>query len=95
MTETERKLDLLLGDALAENEKYRKANAYLVNATAFALAEVATLKKRLTYQDDREGWVGTHSPECWTFGPRHYDCAIKHINDMARGAIKKIRGLQE
>ena len=90
MTETERKLDLLLGDALAENDKLSKANAYLVNATAFALAEVATLKKRLTYQDDREGWVGTHSPECWTFGPRHYECAIRHITEMATGAIKKL-----
>jgi len=82
MTETERKLDLLLGDALAENETYRKANEHLVSATAAALAENATLKLRLTYQDDREGWVGTHSPECWTFGPRHYECAIKHINSM-------------
>ena len=79
MTETERKLDLLLGDALAENDKLSKANAYLVNATAFALAEVATFKKRLKYQDDREGWIGTHSPECWTFGPRHYECALRHI----------------
>ena len=90
MTETERKLDLLLGDALAENETYRKANEHLVSATAAALAENATLKLRLTYQDDREGWVGTHSPECWTFGPRHYDCAIRHINDMARKVIKKL-----
>ena len=82
MTETERNLDLLLGDALAENDKLSKANAYLVNATAFALAEVTTLKKRLTYQDDREGWIGTHSPECWTFGPRHYECALRHINSI-------------
>jgi len=79
MTETERKLDLLLGDALAENEKYRKTNEHLVSATAAALAENALLKKRLTYQDDREGWVGTHSPECWAFGPRHYECALRHI----------------
>ena len=79
MTETERKLDLLLGDALAENEARRKENAYLVSATSAALAENALLKKRLTYQDDREGWIGTHSPECWTFGPRHYECALRHI----------------
>jgi hypothetical protein len=95
MTETERKLDLLLGDALAENEKYRKANAYLVNATAFALAEVATFKKRLKYQEDREGHIGTHSPECWTFGPRHYECALRHITELATGAIKKIEELQK
>jgi hypothetical protein len=82
MTETERKLDLLLGDALAENEKYRKANEHLVSATSAALAENALLKKRLKYQDDREGRIGTHSPECWTFGPRHYECALRHINSM-------------
>jgi hypothetical protein len=69
MTETERKLDLLLGDALAENER---------------------LKRELKYQDAREGHIGTHSPECWTFGPRHYDCAIRHITEMATGAIKKL-----
>lgn len=79
MTETERKLDLLLGDALAENEKYRKANAYLVNATAFALAEVATFKKRLKYQEDRESHIGTHGPDCWAWGPKHYECALRHI----------------
>ena len=61
MTETERKLDFLLGDALSENER---------------------LKSRLKYQDDREGWVGTHGPECWAFGPRHYECALRHINSM-------------
>jgi len=76
MTETERKLDLLLGDALAENDKLSKANAYLVNATAFALAEVATFKKRLKYQEDREG---THGPDCWSWGPKHYECALRHI----------------
>ena len=61
MTETERNLDLLLGDALAENER---------------------LKSRLKYQEDRDGWIGTHGPDCWSYGPRHYECAIRHINAM-------------
>ena len=74
MTETERNLDLLLGDALAENER---------------------LRRELKYQDARDNHIGTHGPDCWSFGPKHYDCAIKHINDMARGAIKKIKELQK
>jgi hypothetical protein len=61
MTETERKLDLLLGDALAENER---------------------LKRELKYQDAREGHIGTHAPDCWSWGPRHYECAVRHINSM-------------
>ena len=54
----ERNLDLLLGDAQAENER---------------------LKRELKYQDAQEAHIGTHSPECWSFGPKHYDCAIRHI----------------
>ena len=62
MTETERNLDLLLGDALAENERLRRA---------------------LNYQDDRENnWIGTHGPDCWSWGPKHYECALRHINSM-------------
>lgn len=58
MTESERQLDLLLGDALAENDR---------------------LKKALKYQDDREGHIGTHSNECWAWGPRHYECALRKV----------------
>ena len=53
MTETERNLDLLLGDALSENER---------------------LKSRLKYQDDQEGWVGTHGPDCWTYEQGGIEC---------------------
>lgn len=26
--------------------------------------------------------IGTHSAECWTFGPRHYDCALAKVRDL-------------
>ena len=61
MTETERELDLMLGDALTENER---------------------LRRELKYQDQREGWVGTHGPECYTYGPRHYECALRRIKEL-------------
>jgi len=69
MTEIERQLDLLLGDALSENER---------------------LKRALKYQDDREGHIGTHGPDCWSWGPRHYECALRHIrgsNDIRSGGV--------
>ena len=63
MTETERKLELLLGDVLAENER---------------------LRRELKYQYAQENHTGTHSPECWSYGPRHYECAIRHINAITK-----------
>ena len=79
VTESERQLDLLLGDALTENDKFRAANDHLVKATASALEEITALKKALKYQDDREGHIGTHSDECWAWGPRHYECALRRV----------------
>ena len=65
MTETERQLDLLLGDALSENER---------------------LRRELKYQDARENHIGTHGPECYTYGPRHYECALRRIKELERAA---------
>jgi hypothetical protein len=63
MTETERELDLMLGDALTENER---------------------LRRELKYQDQREGWIGTHGPDCWSYGPRHYECALRRIKELEK-----------
>jgi hypothetical protein len=65
MTETERELDLMLGDALTENER---------------------LRRELKYQEDRDGWIGTHGPECYTYGPRHYECALRRIKELEHAA---------
>jgi hypothetical protein len=63
MTETERELDLMLGDALTEIER---------------------LRRELKYQEDRDGWIGTHGPECYTYGPRHYECALRRIKELEK-----------
>jgi hypothetical protein len=63
MTEIERELDLLLGDALSENER---------------------LRRELKYQEAREGHIGTHGPDCWSYGPRHYECALRRIKELEK-----------
>ena len=45
-------------------------------------AEIDRLKQQIRYQDQRDGRIGTHSPTCYSFGPHHYECAIRKIEEL-------------
>ena len=47
------------------------------------------LKKHLTYQEHRDGRIGTHDPICYEYGPRHYECALREIERL-REALKEL-----
>lgn len=41
--------------------------------------EIERLTKALHYEQHWLSRVGTHGPECWRWGPSHYDCAVRKI----------------
>lgn len=49
-----------------------------------AAAEIVRLKQALRWQDDRDGRIGTHSDNCFTYGYRHYECALRRIRELEK-----------
>ena len=53
-----------------------------------AMIEIDSLKQQIKYQEYREGSIGAHSPHCYTFGPHHYECALRKIEELESEADK-------
>jgi len=43
--------------------------------------EIERLRKALRYEESRFLRIGTHHPDCWKWGPGHYECAMRYIKN--------------
>ncbi len=45
-------------------------------------AECDRLTRMLQWEQNRRDRIGTHSDECWKWGPAHYECALAEIERL-------------
>lgn len=53
----------------------------LMTSHSLAMQEIERLQRALRYEENRFSRIGTHNPDCWKWGPGHYECALRHIEE--------------
>jgi len=88
MTET----DLI--DRLMKARRTLDANAQLhadvddaLDAIEDAAKEIERLTAALRYEQHQLNRIGTHGVNCWKWGPQHYECARRKIEDLEGAAL--------
>ena len=89
---------------LVEKPHLARLHAQLAECHA-ALAKLQADNERLNaavrYEQHLEGRIGTHGPNCHTWGPQHYECAIAKLEvaeaerDEAREVLRPFKAAFE
>jgi hypothetical protein len=47
-----------------------------------AADEIDRLRSALRYEQHLTSRIGTHSDDCWAWGPQHYECAMRKLKEL-------------
>ena len=47
-----------------------------------AATEIERLREALRYEENRSNRIGTHGDGCYSWGPSHYECAMREIERL-------------
>lgn len=91
MSELRKAAEQALEAMKRSNNRYLHGTRYMdvaITALCAALAqpdlltqEIERLRAALRYEENRFSRIGTHGPDCWKWGPSHYECALRRINN--------------
>ena len=82
-------LDIL--EARDEIKRLRKGKEAITNLLLYDnkvcdeyRAEIKRLREALRYEENRFNRIGTHSEGCHSWGPSHYECAMREIERLQK-----------
>lgn len=75
----------ICAEAADEIEELRAKDQHWNEHLRTAQDEIKRLTACLKWEQNWLERVGTHAPGCWQWGPGHYLCAVRHIEEMERG----------
>ena len=78
--ELRRQRDRLHMELHSTGAEHMAARRELINLRT----EVDRLNGALRYEESRSDRIGTHADGCHTWGPRHYECAMREIERLTR-----------
>lgn len=67
---------------MKQRKRERRAMAVFSDAENMWRTEIERLRERVAYEEHRQGRIGTHSRDCYGYGPSHYECALREIERL-------------